>query len=74
MCSSAITSMRRIIQIFHVKSENECESEEKQSGVNRSRFSLSLCFVTSKVEKSNFYRDLESVIKFEIFNKSDQTA
>lgn len=35
-----------IIQQLPVKSSNECECEEKQSGVNRSRSSLSLCFVT----------------------------
>jgi hypothetical protein len=35
----------RILQYLYKKCEFECESEEKQSGVNRSRFSLSLCFV-----------------------------
>ena len=49
-------------------------SEEKQSGVNRSCFSLSLCFVTNKVEKSNFYKDLEGVLdwgeSFKICKKS----
>jgi len=44
------------------KSEKQKHNEEKQSGVNRSRSSLSLCFVTPKVEKSNFYEDLERLI------------
>lgn len=51
-----------IIQQLPVKSSNECESEEKQSGVNRSRSSLSLCFVTLGVDKSNFLlEDLELI-------------
>ena len=33
---------------FETISKKECESEKKQSGVNRSRFSLSLCFVESE--------------------------
>uniref|UniRef100_UPI00404B0E15 hypothetical protein n=1 Tax=Fluviicola sp. TaxID=1917219 RepID=UPI00404B0E15 len=51
-----------IVQQLPVKSSNECESEEKQSGVNRSRSSLSLCFVTTVLEKPNFYRDFELLL------------
>ena len=50
--------------------ENECENEEKAGD----KSSLSLCFhsafVTTKVEKSNFYKDLERVIDID-FKKID---
>ena len=50
--------------------ENECENEEKAGD----KSSLSLCFhsafVTTKVEKSNFYKDLERVIYID-FKKID---
>ena len=52
------------------KNENECENEEKAGD----KSSLSLCFhsafVTTKVEKSNFYKDLERVIDID-FKKID---
>ena len=52
------------------KNENECENEEKAGD----KSSLSLCFhsafVTTKVEKSNYYKDLERVIDID-FKKID---
>ena len=34
--------------------------------------SFSFCFVTSKVEKSNFYKDLEGVLEYAEYNKKNE--
>jgi hypothetical protein len=54
------------------KCENEIESEENRVEFRCSRSSLSLCFVTSEVEKSKFYRDLEEVLGWEESNKKSR--
>ncbi len=47
-------------------------AKKKQSGVNRSRFSLSLCFVTLEVEKSNLHKDLEGVLEYTEYDKKNE--
>ena len=55
------------------KNENECENEEKAGD----KSSLSLCFhsafVTTKVEKSNFYKDLDG-LQTMLFNRCETNS
>jgi hypothetical protein len=45
-----------------VKQKRDCEAATKLMTLSHS---FSFCFVTSEVDKSNFYKDLERVIEWE---------